>query len=124
MKISGRKFHHLNLKVTNLDEAIKYYTETLGFSFLGKYEGSFLDFAFVTDGNITYELIADENLTKGYFDHVAYTSDDINADYEYYKALGLTTTEIGFVDYLFENGVYYFFIKGVNDERIEICQNA
>ena len=121
MTLLNRKFDHLNIGVPNLDSAIKYYEETLGFKYLGRYEGS-LKFAFLTDGNFTYELIERENITVSTFDHIAYVSEDIQADYDYYNKLGLTTTEIGIVPYLFENGVKYFFIKGANDERIEFCE--
>lgn len=120
----AKKLDHINLKVPNLESAIKFYTETMEFHIRDRYTKNGRDFVFVTDGNVVYELGEDTNLQNAYFDHVAYESKDIQADYDYYKALNpkLLLNEIGYIDFLFENGVYYFFIKGEGNEKIEFCQ--
>ena len=121
MTFFNRKFHHINLTVPNLEEAISFYTATLGFKLVSRFKQE-LEFVFVSDGNMTYELMENKELKETVFDHIAYASDDIEADFEHFKKLGITTTELGFVDYLFENGVRYFFIKGAGNDKIEFCQ--
>lgn len=119
-----KKLHHINIKVPNLEKAIKFYTETMNFEIRDRYTKGEMDFVFVTDGNVVYELLEDTSLQQAYFDHIAYESDDIQKDYNYYKNLdpNLILNEIGFIDFLFEDGMYYFFIKGAGDEKIEFCQ--
>ena len=123
MSYYGRELHHINLMVPNIEEAVAYYTETLGFKITARFDGP-MKFVFVTDGQITYELLESSTLSNAVFDHIAYNSDDLKADYEYFKALGLTTTDISYVDFLFEDGVSYFFIKGSANEKIEFCKKG
>lgn len=119
-----KKFDHINIKVPDLEKAIKYYTETMNFYIRDRYTKGDMDFVFITDGDMVYELLEDKNSEQAYFDHIAYQSDDIEKDYNYYKNLdpNLLSTEIEFIDFLFENGVYYFFINGAGNEKIEFCQ--
>lgn len=119
-----KKLDHINLKVPNLEKAIEFYTKTMNFQVRDRYTKGDMDFVFVTDGNIVYELLEDKDASHAYLDHVAYESEDIQKDYAYYKSLNqdLITTDIGCVDFLFEHGVYYFFIKGAGDEKIEFCE--
>ncbi len=126
MTILGKKraIDHLNLSVPNIEEAKEYYTKTLNFEVIAEFNGGGLKFAFVSDGTIVYELLENTSLEKAIFEHIAYVSDDIEADYNYFKETdsSLLTTEIGHLDFLFENGIKYFFIKGAADERIEFIQ--
>ncbi len=118
------KVHHLNIAVPNLENAVKFYTEVLGFEVTDRFVGGGMEFVFITDGNIVYELLENKSLDTAKFEHIAYCSEDINADYNYFKQLdgAMLEGEIGFIDFLFENGVYYFFITGSGGERIEFCQ--
>ena len=118
------KIDHINLTVPNIEEAISYYTSKLNFTLRDRYEKNGLQFIFLTDGNTVYEIMENPNLREAYIDHIAYVSEDIEADYNYYKQLdsSLLLGPIGYVDFLFEEGVYYFFIKGVCGEKIEFCQ--
>ncbi len=119
-----RKIDHLNLKVKDIEKAIEFYTQTLGFTLTWKLIEENRKFAFLNDGTITYEIIEDKNFENGTFDHIAYVSEDIYADFEHFKALdeSMIACEVGFAPFLFENGMYYFFIKGANGEKIEFCQ--
>lgn len=121
MTLKNRKLDHINIMVPNLEQAVSYYTETLGFDLVSRYKNG-MEFVFVSDGTITYELMEDKNLSAGVIDHIAYVSEDIQADYAHFEKLGLLTTGLGYIDFLFENGVYFFFIKGSANERIEFCQ--
>lgn len=121
MNLKNRAIDHINIMVPNLEMAVQYYTETLGCELTNRFKKD-KEFVFVSDGTVTYELMEDTSLSAGVIDHIAYISEDIQADYDYYAKLGLTTTELGYIHFLFENGVYYFFIKGAANERIEFCQ--
>lgn len=119
-----RAIDHVNLTVPNLEEAVKYYTEVMGFDFCEKFENDGMEFVFLHDGTVVYELIENKNLEKAKLDHIAYVSKDINAEYEHFKSIdeSLVLGEVGFAKGLFENGMYYFFIKGACGERVEFCQ--
>ncbi len=121
MNYYNRPLDHISLSVPNLEEAVKFYTEVMGFKETGRFKGG-MEFVFISDGSTSYELIERPSNAKTTFDHIAYCSNDINADYEHFSKLGITTTEIGFIDYMFDNGVYYFFIKGACEDKIEFCQ--
>ncbi len=114
---------HISFSVPNMQEAIDFYA-SLGFGLTGRYSGDGMEFVFISDGVTTYELLENNILGKTVIDHVAYVSQDIKADFERYAAQGLTTTKLGAVDFLFENGVQYFFIKGAGGEKIEFCQRC
>lgn len=107
---------HINITVNNLEESIQFYEDVLGFKVIERFKGS-MEFVFMSDGNVTYELIQGSN---GNFDHIAYVSSNIEQDYKKYKHLA--TSEIGYLPFLFKNGVKYFFIKGASGERIEFIQ--
>lgn len=121
-----RKIDHINLMVPDMEKALAYYTEVLGYKITGRYINGGKDFAFLTDGNETFEFLEDKEITKSVMDHIAYAVEDIKVEYEYFQSIDseLLLTEIGFVPFLFENGMHYFFIKGANGERIEFCQRA
>lgn len=107
-----------------MEQALAYYTEIMGFEVTGKYTNGIKNFAFLTDGNETYEFLEDKEVTGIVMDHIAYVTEDIEEEYAYFQMLdsGLLLTEIGFAACLFENGMRFFFIKGAEGERIEICQ--
>lgn len=111
-----QKIDHINVTVNNLEDSIKFYEDVLGFKLLERFKGG-MEFVFMTDGTTTYELIEGNG---GSFDHIAYVSDDIEVDYQKYEKHATST--IGYIPYLFKNGVKYFFIKGASGEKIEFIQ--
>lgn len=124
MKIFDRVVDHWNVTVPNLEEALAFYVGVLGFREEARFFNNGMNFVFVTDGNMTYELLEKPEVTQTTFDHVAYVSEDIQADYEAFKKEdpSLLMGEIGLAEGLFEHGMYYFFIKGCHGERVEFCQ--
>ncbi len=116
------KLDHINLTVPNIDDAIDYYINVLGFSLKEQYQKNGMNFTFLTDGNIVYEILENPTLKQTVIDHIAYVSDDIQADFDIYNNQGLTISNINYLDFLFDNGVYFFFIKGSGNEKIEFCQ--
>ncbi len=121
MNIYNRKLDHINLTVPDLAKAVDFYTNILGFKVVNRFKNG-MEFIFITDGNNTYELIENKDLKETVIDHIAYESDDIKKDYEHFEKLGLVTTNLGYLDFLFDNGVYYFFIKGSGNDKIEFIQ--
>ncbi len=124
MSFFQRPIDHLNVTVPNLAKALDFYTKVLNFKVVEQYKKNGMEFVFITDGTLTYELMQNTSVSQATLDHIAYVSTDIEADYKYFQDTdpSVLLGEIGFVDFLFENGVYYFFIKGAGGERIEFCQ--
>ncbi len=112
---------HINLTVPNMQKVLSFYTNTMGFKIVNKFKGK-TEFVFITDGTVTYELMEDTSVSETVIDHIAYKSENIKADFEHFSKLGLTICDIGYADFLFDNGVYYFFIKSEDNVRIEFIQ--
>ncbi len=122
MDFFNRPLDHLNIKVKNIEESLNFYTNTLGFKVVGHFK-SVNELYFVSDGFITYELVQNADGSDSSYTHVAYTSTDIEADFEYFKKLGMTVKdEISHSPNIFENGAKLFFIKGPGGESIEFMQ--
>ncbi len=119
----ARPIDHINISVPNLEKALAFYTGTLGFTIKERFQGP-VEFVFMSDGTTTYELMEKPDLEQSKIDHIAYVSEDIEADYAHFAALdkSMLLGDIGFADFLFENGMYYFFIQGPGQERVEFCQ--
>ncbi len=120
MEKQGRKIDHINITVPNLEEAILFYTQELGCTIAHRFMGH-KEFVFLSDGINMFELVEDTSLTQSVMDHIAYVSEDIQQDYAYYQKLGCVSTPLGYIDFLFDNGMDYFFINGGNS-KIEFCQ--
>ena len=86
------KIDHINVACADLEETANFYTEVLGFS-RGQIkqsgakkvlnlvkQDSVVELAQPTDG---------DRLDGDAYNHIAFTSDDIQADFEHMKALGL-----------------------------------
>ncbi len=118
---NGRKVHHINMQVPNLEKAIEFYTTALGYEVKARYNNGIRDIIFITDGNTIFELIEEASLETSVMEHIAYVSEDIEAEYKYFQELdsSMILTEIKYVDFL---NIYIFFIKGAGNERIEFCQ--
>ncbi|MFI3209923.1 MAG: VOC family protein [Peptostreptococcaceae bacterium] len=127
--IKTRKLDHVGLIVDDLESAVKWYQEILGFTIQAKFKSSYgMEFYYLENcDGVVYELYENKNLSpmeRGKIDHMAYVSDDIEADYEYFKNMGctFTTNGIGYLDFIWENGVYFFMIQSETGEIIEFCQ--
>ncbi len=121
MDFYNRSLDHINLTVPDIESAVDFYTNTMGFKVTERFKTD-MEFVFISDGNTTYELTENRTFTTTVIDHIAYSSENIEADFKYFSNLGITTTELGYVDFLFENGVNYFFIKGAGNDKIEFIQ--
>ncbi len=123
--LKNKKIDHINMQVPNLAEAKKWYMEELGFSEEGHFKNSHMEMLYLkSNEGIIYEFVENENITKPFIEHIAYQSEDIQKDFEYCTANDYRTSyrEIAYIDFLWENGVYYFMVLTPTNELIEFCQ--
>lgn len=115
------KLDHINLSVPSMKEALDFYVNKLGFKIIGDF-GNGKKFVYIQNEEITYELF-EEDVLDITVSHIAYTSTDIKKDYENLKNKNVKLlTTLNYIDFLWENGVYYFLFEGANKEIIEYCQ--
>ena len=129
-KIAGCGFHHLSMKVRDLDASIKFYTEGLGFVEKVSWgQGSGRTVLLDTgDGNY-FEISQGDPDAKqecGLFQHIALRADDCDAALEAARALGVeVTVESRDVNLPSDPPfpVRIAFFKGPDGEVIEFFQN-
>ncbi len=119
----AKKIDHINMVVPNLEEALAWYTKNLGFEIKGRFAQGGFEIVYLDNGSVSYEFFENSSLKAPIVDHIAYVSDDIEADYAFYKAQGLSVSPINYIDFIWEQGADYFFISGVGGEKIELIKN-
>ncbi|WP_274649275.1 VOC family protein [Paenibacillus humicola] len=122
------KLEHVGIMVTDMEKSIKFYTEIVGLRHLHTmlHSNGVVKLGFLTgaDGQETQiELIerAGGDLpAEGRTHHVAFTVDDVEAEFERIKGLNvpLRDTEITTLP----NGARYFFFYGPDGEFLEMFQ--
>ncbi|MBM7566895.1 VOC family protein [Paenibacillus sacheonensis] len=124
-----RKLEHVGIMVSNMEQSIAFYTEVVGLKHLYTmmHTDGVIRLAFLagTDGEESeIELI--ENYpgalaAEGRTHHVAFTVDDVEAEFERIKSLAgvkLRDAEITTLP----NGARYFFFEGPDGEFLEMFQ--
>ena len=125
--LKGRKLNHIGLACINADAAAKWYAEVLGYETIGTFpdaEGK--NVYMMKNGDITYEIYGVSDLApalQGKIDHIAYSSEDIEADYRYCVEQGYTIATDGIVHLpsMPESFFRYFKILSSTGEEVEIC---
>ena len=130
MKIKGCGFHHVSLKVKDLDKSIKFYSEGLGF--VERYSWGKIPKKTVLmdtgDGNY-FEISQgdpDQVCLKGAFRHLALRSDDCKVALEHARKAGAEVTmETRDVTLSSEPRIQIriAFFKGPDGELIELFEN-
>ncbi|CAH1190102.1 hypothetical protein PAECIP111893_00176 [Paenibacillus plantiphilus] len=125
-----RKLEHVGIMVADLEKSISFYTEIIGFRHLGTmvHTNGVIRLAFLAaaDSSETeVELIEGYNHSlpaEGKVHHIAFTVDDVEAEFERITELGvpLKDTEITTLP----NGSRYFFFYGPDGEYLEMFQPA
>lgn len=123
-----KKLEHTGIMVKNIEEAAEFYTKVLGMELKGTLDhnvpGLRLGFlGFPGDDNAVVELIEGYNPNlphEGIVHHLAFTVDDVEAEAERLKGLGVTFIDEGITT--LRNGARYIFFKGPNGEHLELFQ--
>lgn len=124
------KMEHVGVMVANLEASIRFYEEVIGL----KHKGTLLHtngvirlgfLGFEAQNETEVELIEGYNAglpQEGKVHHLAFTVDDVEAEFTRIKGLELeqTDTEITTLP----NGSRYFFFNGLDGERIEFFQST
>ncbi len=125
-KISGMGFHHINLKATDFDKSVKFYTEVLGMTPVCSWEnnGTRVQMLDVGDGGIV-EIGSDYagQVPGGLWAHFALKVDDVEAAYNTAIAGGaesMTAPKIISLDAKPEKmNIHIAFVYGPDKEEIE-----
>lgn len=125
-----RKIEHVGIMVRSLEKSIPFYKDVLGLQHVetivhnnGAVRLAFLSFAGFPETEI--ELIegaAGELPSAGRVHHVAFTVDDIDAEYARVRELDVTGLDEAITT--LANGSRYFFFRGPDDELIELFQST
>ena len=123
-----KKLEHIGVMVKNMDESIRFYTETIGMRLDRRVPlNESLELAFLTfpgQENIEVELIGrfDGTLTEnGIVNHIAFTVDDIEGEIARLKAAGVTMIDNEPRTIL--HGIKIAFFYGPNGEKLELFQH-
>ena len=129
-KIAGGGFHHVCMRVRDLDASLKFYTEGLGFVETASWRSAPNRCVLLDTGDGNYFEIAQGNPEKaqetGHFQHVALRTDDCDAATDAARAAGAEiTTEPRDVslDGTPPLQVRISFCKGPDGEVVEFFQN-
>lgn len=125
-----RKLDHIGIQCVNSEKNANWFMEKLGFELIGKFKSSHGDYYtwFVSNGHVTYEISQKADLApekQGLVNHIALTSDDIEADYKYCVENGyeICTKGIEDIPSRWEHGCRYFKVVTPGGEQIEFNQN-
>ena len=126
--IKNRKLDHLGLASFDVEAAKNFYVSVLGGTVIGTFycEGDPNPVYFVKVGETIYEMYQEALApdAKGKIDHVAYVSEDIEADYKFCVEQGYTITTDGIeaLPTFWKNGCRYFKILSPTGEQVEFSQ--
>lgn len=125
MRANATGIQHLGIPTAQVDQTIAFY-QKLGFEMMWRSgPASPNNVAFLKLHDLVVETYyeAQPALKAGAIDHVAINVKDIEAAFAFCKENGFTLLdqEINFLPFL-ENGVKFFTILGVNQEKVEFNQ--
>ncbi|WP_169083185.1 VOC family protein [Paenibacillus sp. PL91] len=126
--MANRRLDHVGVMVKDIEASIAFYTNIIGFELKGRtlHTNGVIELAFLGFGETDeteLELIQGYNDSlpiEGKVHHFAVTVDDVEAEFERLKQL-----DVSFVDEeitTLPNGYKYFFVSGLDGERIELFQ--
>ena len=114
---------HIGIKAIDLEKAIQFYKEALGFKFLHRFKLGKVELVFLELGGTVVELVEVvdvQRLEDGVVNHLAIRVSDISKAIEHLKAhqvemISSEPMDIG-------EGRYNFFFRGPSGERLELYQ--
>lgn len=113
-------FHHIGIRISNMEKSLAFYVDTLGFSITRKEETPNLTVIFLDAFGTTLELIYKpdyEPRPMGPVEHIAFVVDDIDEEIQKYKRLGIVFEEKKFFG---TKPIVFFY--GPDKERFEFMQ--
>ena len=125
--IKGRKLQHIGLACSDVETNAKWYQDVLGFEVLACFPGPKHNCYFLKNGDTVYEMYQNDALdpmVQGKIDHIAFESNDIEADYKFCVDAGyeICTNGIEDIPDRWEKGCRYFKIVSPMGEQIEFSQ--
>ncbi len=124
--IKGRKLDHIGLAVTDLEASKAWYCDVLGFEVIGHFHAGDTPAYFLKSGDTVYEMYEEPipEAVQGKIDHIAFVSNDIEADYAYCVAQGypIATDGIEAIPTFWEKGCRYFKLATPTGEQVEFSQ--
>jgi lactoylglutathione lyase len=126
--MANRRMDHIGVMVKDIEASIAFYTNIIGFELKGRtlHTNGVIELAFLGFGQTDeteLELIQGYNDSlpiEGKVHHFAVTVDDVETEFKRLKQL-----DVSFVDEditTLPNGYRYFFVSGLDGERIELFQ--
>ena len=125
--IRNRPFGHIGLGGSDIEAAVRWYMDVLGFELIGSFETPAGEpVRFLKSGEVVYEIFqpAGGVAAPGRIDHFCFESTDIEADYAYCLQQGYVFEAEGIqsIPTFWERGVRYFKIMSPTGEPVEFCQ--
>lgn len=114
------QFAHIGIKVTQMAESLKFYTEVLNCNIIREDRFPTAHLVFLNAGGTVIELIyKDENKDRsmGPIEHLAFSVDSLETEIALLDRKGIQTTEPRVVG---QNRIVFF--DGPNNERIEFME--
>lgn len=124
--IKGKKLDHIGLAVCDVEASCAWYRDVLGFEVIGDFVTGGTQAYFLKSGDTVYEMYQADlpKELQGKIDHIAYKSQDIEADYAFCKDQGYTITTNGIecIPEFWAKGCRFFKIASPTGEQVEYCQ--
>ncbi|NLP49331.1 VOC family protein [Bacillus sp. RO1] len=123
-----RRLEHVGIMVKDIQTSIEFYTNVVGFSLKGKLDHpngeiklAFLGFNESEETELELIQGYNDNLpVEGKVHHLALTVDDVEAEHDRLKSLGVTFIEQEITT--LPNGARYIFFAGPDGEWIELFE--
>lgn len=122
-----RKIEHVGVRVINLEQSIAFYTKVLGMEHRntlvpgnGAVRLGFLAFAGHEDTEVELIENAQQFPAEGKVHHLAFTVDDVEAEFARIKELNVPLRDTGITT--LPDGSRYFFFYGPDGELLEFFQ--
>lgn len=114
---------HIGIKALDMEKAIRFYIEVLGFKFSHRIKPGEVELAFLELGGTVVELVEvidGRQLEDGVVNHLAIRVSDISKAIEHLQVyqVELTSTE----PMALGEGRYNFFFRGPSGEKLELYQ--
>lgn len=133
--LSIERIQHIGLIVPDADEAAAWYRNAGGFQKKAEFRtaaGIRAVFVAAEKPDLLYELIehpAGSDIARkaqregGWLDHVAFQTQDLEAELQKARALGMQVIEgICTIPEFWENGFQYFLVRSPSGEKVEYCR--